>query len=384
MKIAAVLQIIEDQLIINKMILKQKLFIFILICFFTKNYSQSKNDSLYFYNNSVNLEDDKVTKDDFVKNNLTNYQYYFFGETHYREENIKLFRKNITWLNSFNNCNSVVLEYSYSDEESFNNYVVTGDTSILKIYLDSWSKVESTKLIEILKILRSFYLIQNKAIKIYCIDVEKDFKFSFWYLYKIIDKYRKINKLCPDNVKNGIDYTRSLYFQRKQREKQVKSFVVKMNTDLNLYENEYRNYLENDYVRFKEIIRRMEITNRKNLSFIRREDFLYENFKSIIKEKPNEPIYTQLGSFHTLLLTDTVLFKPSNLVQRLCEKDGLQSKICSIYPFYLNSVYGDYFYNDERKKIINLANNKMILLRLDGKDSKYINFYKHFQYLLIL
>jgi hypothetical protein len=128
----------------------------------------------------------------------------------------------------------------------------------------------------------------------------------------------------------------------------------------------------------------MDITNQKKSSFIKREGHLYDNFKNILIENPNNTIYTQLGSWHTTMLTDTIFAKTKNLVERLCIHDKLRSKICSIYPMYNQSIDLDYFSQKDRIELLNYAKNKMILIRLDGKNTPFEDFIDLFQYLLII
>lgn len=356
----------------------------LLIFFFKVSFSQIIEDSTYLMKNSIKLDSIRKGENDLRKINIVNskYQYFFFGEIHRQTGNAELQCKNIEWLSNNSNCNDIILELPFSEEERMNKYVISGDTNILNYYYKTIFIDDALAKEKILNKIREIYLHKNPNIRIRCIDVESSSLKALMCLADILNSKKK-QTAPPISILPSINRVYSLRFKRRRSEKSVRIFVDFMKNEMINKENDFREYLGNDYHRFYKIISGMSITNTNYSSYLKREDILFSNIVELIKDSPYNSFYINLGIWHTTLIPDEIYKGRKNLCSMLGDNDIYKNKICSLYPIYKTNDKDEYFTLSQKQILFKFCKNDAMLIRLDGENSPYKELSEKFQYIVV-
>jgi hypothetical protein len=228
---------------------------------------------------------------------------FVIGEIHLRNENTIPFMELIKYLNRNYDVRNIVLEDGYSSTKIVNEYIKSGDTLLLKFLKRYGYKPD----INFYKSLRQYNesLPVDKKLSVYGADYDE------WGELAFVIEYLRIltpDKAPPDSLKEIVDYLRIkekyLYYIYQENEDYLKKIEASLEQNSTIYET----YYGKNYAFLIEAIERWNFSKQfhrynpnkgyDSLMFNNRENFIADNFRSIINKAGNEKILSIFGLAH--------------------------------------------------------------------------------------
>ena len=370
--------------------------------------------------NSFDIEDN----DDFSSFNIMdtvvkNYNVFFIGENHqYRVSNSKQQVKMLKYLHKTVGVKNLCLEFGYSRGYLINQYVQTGDTTILKD-LDNFTYDEYVKFYKELYEFNKT-LPKEEKITIYGIDLERSYLTSVRLMMMQLPE----NKKVPEELKLSLEALKSLdgyntnvweKFNDAKKENSNSSRYYgysrynanqynQLNTLKGITENfedndsTYQLFLGSNYNRYKRIVEglnqeaeRTEF-NRKRMMQARilREKFMYDKFSALVDSLPGEKFFGEFGRCHTPTeeMDEWCTFNHfKSLASRInnSENEFLKNKVMSVGAYYpKNELFDENFKIANLYKINKELKKEEISLVYVNSDTNYFNaVLQNFKFLII-
>ncbi len=344
--------------------------------YLNKNHKQFTNDSVF------------ISNDDTSK-----YSVYLTGEIHHLTGNriieLSLFK------NMYYKCHVRYFVFEYPDfvGKLVNDYIQSGTEEKLKIILHYYIprtnfKEERAFFVD----LRKFWLSlpPNDKFTVIGIDVNFFRNDAIGELYNLFpmkeydDRYGVLNDL--------------LFGYRSN--KSTLNMLENMNREIEEDTIKYKSLLTNNYTQFKHLLKGSIIglkfrSTKTSEDLEVREQYMYENLKSIIQENPNAKIFGQFGKAHIPISYQQNWIQLKNWKSFACRLNTnadspVKGKVCSIVYFYT------YFIKAERRKYIEptikkedvplflqYCTNWLTLFKLDRANSPFKYMSDKFQYIII-
>ncbi len=291
---------------------------------------------------------------------------FFLGENHeFLKSNIKLQLQFFKYLYSEVGVRTLVLEYGPSVGWLVDTYIQKGDS----VYFDSFKKYTNLNTRDFYIQLRNFNAILPVGQKINVIGIDKEDEGGavVKYLNYLLPTGKEIPKSLELNVKSlqalmfeVDDYFVKVYankhkFSRHEADKFYQAISLKatldvINKDFNAKEVEYKNYLGDNFDRFKKILKGLALDNEwdkyQNANayqgWIVREQNMYDNLKQFFVENPDAKIFGSFGRLHVNLNHVHEGYSPSyfeSLIHRLNNSADtiFKNSVMSVGIFYPNS-----------------------------------------------
>lgn len=336
-----------------KTILVIFIFIFI-ISFFTVKILNSeekveknvKVESFLEKNHSaLDLEDnDDFSSFQLLDNDLKDKEIFFTAENHAIKANSELELKFLKYFKEKADINYYLMELSYSDSCFLNQYLKTGDESILEeMYKPlkgtfAWNKQGYeywNKVYEYNKTLPD-----DKKIKIVGIDIEHQSVNALKYMNSVLP-----NKKVPDEIKSNIEEFNSIinsgYLDENRADERLYKFCSELKSSMETNKNVYEQYLEDNFFGFQlaneNIINRIDIVSSEEDFNEIRDKKIYENFIKVYNHLPKGKYYGQWGLNHVFQREQGGV---SWLAASMNGNDSpVKDKVLSIIYLYKNCMY---------------------------------------------
>lgn len=246
-----------------------------------------------------------------LDNYLQDNEVFFTGEGHGVAINPKLSVGFLKYFNEKAGVRYYLSEMPYSAAMFLNEYLKTGDETILKkLYKPlkgtfEWNKQYYEKWKDIYAY--NLTLPENRKISVVGIDVEHQLENALWGLYSLLP-----DKEPSASIKSMIEELKAVYKAIGEVNNDVKlNDILKLSEDLKesivQYRNEFEAYLGNSLFDFQIISENMLNSNEayaalndKDMDGFNeiRDKSMYENFISIYSRLPKGKYYGQFGSSH--------------------------------------------------------------------------------------
>ena len=370
--------------------------------------------------NSFDIEDN----DDFSSFNMmdsivADYNVFFIGENHqYRVSNSKQQIKMFKYLHKTVGAKNLCLEFGYSRGYLINQYVQTGDTTILKD-LDNFTYDEYVKFYKELYEFNQT-LSEDDKITIYGIDLERSYLTSVRLMMMQLPE----NKKVPEELKLSLEALKSLdgyntdiwekynvdkknistssryYGHGRYNANQYNQLSTLNGVIENFEENDsiYKTYLGSNYNRYNRIVEglkleadRISYTNKGMMQArILREKFMYDKFSAIVDSLPGEKFFGEFGRCHTP--TEEMdewctFYHFKSLASRINNSDNefLKNKVMSIGAYYpKNESFDENFKIANLYKVNKELKKEEISLVYVSSDTNYFNdILQNFKFLII-
>lgn len=255
---------------------------------------------------------------------VKNYKVFFTGENHtFRKSNYMLQLKMLKYLYKNAGVRHLFIEFGYSRGWLINQYVQTGDSSLLKT-INDYSYKEYTLLY------KSIYefnktLAPEEKITITGIDLERSITSSIKVMSMLFPKTEAPKEISVhvdairalaifsdqrqqsyvyDEENYDYEYTRSYYNENTS----MKYFLLDFDSNTVLY----KKYLGDNFTDFARIVSGIKGENLRSKyqnsgaiqSYIHRENFMYDRMMELINQYPDDKFYSQFGRCHTSLNAD--------------------------------------------------------------------------------
>ena len=290
----------------------------------------------------------------------TGYRVYFTGENHtYTGSNSELQLKMFKYLHQTANVNTLFMEFGFSRGWVVNEYVQTGDTSLLTI-LQGYSFLEFADMYKGLMEYNKTLPDDNK-IKVIGIDVERHFQLAVKAMAMNLPK-----KEAPAEIMLQVESLKGLatYYdagakKKIESEAEEKTYYNSSysynsaNTMEDIIENFieydsiYRVYLDDKYELIKRIMlglqQREKWADYDRLkmpqAYVFREQYMYKEFMDHLKANPNDNFFAQFGRCHVSIITQEEAcswYDYNSIAQRLNNStdSAIKNKVCTIAIMY--------------------------------------------------
>lgn len=308
---------------------------------------------------------------------LHKYSVFFTGEAHHVKGNTEIQWKMLKYLYSKAGVRILFMERPRSYSYLLNYYTVkqdsTGYDSIVNIFNGG------TKDLIFFKTLYRFNmrLPENERIILRGIDREFSSDFTVSAVRHIFTAHG-----IPAQIREM--YTRPIETKDRGR---ADSLLYMMQRDTSLQQHFGKAYRELISILNAHACKTCDPPSERVLSqnWLDREDLIYKNFLELIQDYPGHKFYGQLGSFHTYLTQPNKkkLIIPDPVASRLNSKDDspVKGMVCSIrIDYYLPP---NEFTREHRKNISDIADEAMVLFKLDNPGTPFGYVSTFYQYLLL-
>jgi len=362
-----------------------------------------------FYNDLDISNNEDYSTFDLLGKSKSDYKVFIVGENHqFKNSNIDLRLKMFKYLHQNAGVKIMLLEQGFSWGWMLNEYVQTGDSTVLAILKKySWTAYE-----RLFNELFEYNLKQDSSNKIMIcgIDVERFFGLSvrtISYLFpdsKVPDdislQVESIKGLATYNdnyVDENVDENN--YTFSKYSDYSAENIVDEFLMSFNQYQDAYMNFLGEKYPVFEKIIQSLEAKKQYSnyddqymtQAYVFREQFMLKEFVSLLNEFPNERFYGQLGRCHANLLNQKEAcswYDFNSIATRMNNLDDsvINGRVCTIGAFYPKGDLG----GDIRKEIknmntmINLSNEQgLTLFIVDSTNNLFEDLINKYQFIII-
>jgi hypothetical protein len=264
--------------------------------------------------------------------------------------------------------------------------------------------------------LRDFYLSLDDGQKFEIIGVDletfhfsNDFKYAVGLLF--------VDSLKPDNLTELLDDFENSAISDYD---EIKNNFYLLNSDFNYNEHVYREALKENFPKYAELLDR---TSRSlkfeyyNYNFgkdstmqTKRENYMYRNFRSVLRRYPNDKFFAQFGLAHIglnhfLALNENLGIQSFTAKLNQRQASGFTDSICSIATLYFSKfnnqqkkplyLYGRWLYKRSLRHFLpkdlyksieqNTQEDALYLLRLNNPESPFKSIAENnFQYLIFV
>jgi len=343
-----------------------------------------KNTDEYLKRNysDLNLEnEDDFSGLEILSEDIKNKKIIFTGEHHNLAQNSVVKLKLLKFLQKEIGVNCLLYEGGYDDSYFLNKYLESGDETILKNYFEIYKNHKSNTeenyndFIEIYKFNQT--LPKEKRIKVVGTDIQSQATYEY-----IIDVVKDEDKLT-DELKTLINELKDFNYYQKVRFKSLLNILNKLNKDIEINEEKYKDIFKEDFKGFKFVIRNITdfikaYTSEEKYSNNIRDRYTYENFKIIDAQLKNPVYFGQWGGFHVFQDTfySNIDSLDMNYFASLLNKDEkYKDKVLSIaYGYYFEKSilqHSDYFINEDLFKDYINSKSKATIFRLNNRKSPF-------------
>jgi hypothetical protein len=286
-----------------------RLFILIILhfCIFNSAFCQNSKPIL----NEIDLQD--ISSFHLLDSSINKYSVFLSGELHDHDGDYNLQLNLLKYLNKKSGLKKIVFEQPVSYELIFNQYINTGDSSLLeKILLDFDSTMEKKS--------RFFYkslfefnkgLPDTGKISIICVDIEKNIQLSIKNIYSFSNQkipfeiYLPLIKLLLLAEKGS--------FHRAQTIRKATKLLRDMNQNKSYYMEYYKDNFLLAKRTFEGIILGCEffekdISKLDTAFWAKRELYMYRNFTNALNVSNDKRAFGLFGLFHVCILPNANWF----------------------------------------------------------------------------
>lgn len=345
-------------------------------------YSKNKSTLLSldeFLNNNISslniADDDDFSSFKLLDKDMTK-DVFLVGESHGTVANEELGLKFLKYFQKQAGVKYYLIELPYSTGYFLNQYLITGDESILNGFSGGyWSKQTSDKWRKIYEFNKT--LPEDKKIKVVGIDIEQGPISGLACISTLIPKNDP-----PSKIASFISNVRSCYKLYKT-DSEIKQFATDLKKDIENNEDIYKQYLKDNYFEFQFVINNIlnyyELNNEesyKNGNSQIRDDKMFENFSKVYKRLPPGKFFGQFGLLH-ILQNKTGDNKLPLAAQMNGNTSPVKNKVLSIVCLYKGchtmgdggySIFNLSTYDPKLDKYVKKGNT---LLKLKGERSPY-------------
>ncbi len=381
----------------------------------------AQDDSVIKEKNGVVYTDlDIESNDDYASFDILlpeidQYNIFFTGENHlFRNSNYKLQLKMLKYLHQKRGVKHLLLEFGFSRGYYVDQYVNTGDTTIIDM-LTNYSYPEYVKLY---KGIHEYNKTLDSAdrIHVHGIDLERSSLTSVKLLSLLISE----KETTPhDSIALDVEAIKSLmgYNDSKHNKGRVSNGGIRPVYDIGVYSSEqtlieilkgyernkshYQDYLGDDFGMFDKVMSGLDAEaerqrlekNRTLHAKIYRETYMFNQFVGLVDEFEGERFFSQFGRCHTATQEQDEwcnFYHFKTLASRITSSDhpGLKDKVCSIAAYYprreVSYLEGE-AYNQINKlvKDLGVKDDEMILMEVNDDSAYFGDLVNKFQFLII-
>lgn len=247
------------------------------------------------------------------------HQLFMAGEIHGYQKSPELDYKLLKHLNKKVGVKDYMVEVDYSQAYFLNEYLKTGNDSLINYSLKNWLVLQGRGMKEYYDMWRNVYsynksLPENQKIYVYGCDVLSDETLAIEHLKRLVSP--QIYQEIFGDVSNLEDLVKRTDIYKADKDLQAK----------------LKDSLQGTYLEFNHLINTILQTKAG-----KREPKIFANFKSVLSLRniSTEPIFAFYGFAHTLQVPNKSGFKP---LARLIKESGLE---CGKNMVSMNMIYQD-------------------------------------------
>ncbi len=335
---------------------------------------------------ALDLEDnDDFSSFQLLDNDLKDKEIFFTAENHGIKANSELELKFLKYFKEKADISYYLMELSYSDSCFLNQYLKTGDESILEeMYKPlkgtfAWNKQGYEHWKKVYEYNKT--LPDDKKIKIIGIDIEHQSVNALRYMNSVLP-----NKKVPDEIKSNIEEFNKIinsgYLNENRADDRLYKFCSELKNSMKKNKNVYEEYLEDNFFGFQlvneNIINRMDIVSSEEEFNKIRDEKIYENFIKVYDYLPKGKYYGQWGLNHAFQRKHEGVFWLAAHMNR--SDSPVKGKVLSIIYLYKNCMYmnrGDYskehIYSYKSADFNKYFMKPITLFKLKGENSPFEN-----------
>jgi len=346
--------------------------------------SKSEGNEIVSYlkqnSSDINLDDDTFKSLTLLDSDAENNTVFLSGETHAIAKNEALQLYFLRYFNQRHGVKYLLTEQGYAVSQLINQYLSTGDESILKdIYRQlegtaAWNKEQYDFWIALRRY--NDTLPPERKITVVGIDIEHQPVTAFKYLYSLLPPDR-----APEDIAANIEELRKSY-----NNPAIRTLAVGLQKDNRNYAKEYQKYLGEKYFDFSFVVDNIVNRNKCYASsdhFAKlREECIRNNAVRIYKHFPAGKYYGEWGLEHTYLSDHGGQMAELDCLATFLNKKFAPTKgrVISIAYFYSNCQqmtwgkdYGQEEYRDYvQDHLLNqVAEDNLCLLKFNGSNSPF-------------
>ncbi|HWP97604.1 MAG TPA: erythromycin esterase family protein [Syntrophomonadaceae bacterium] len=336
------------------------------------------NSSAIDLNDVNNFHSLKLLDSDAEKNSI-----FLSGEAHAIAQNTVMELYLLQYFNQRQGVRYLLSENGYAQAQLINQYLNTGDESILRKVYDelkgtaAWNQESYDFCVSLRKYNDS--LPQEKRVMVVGIDLEHQVNTAFLYLNTLLP-----STTPPASITQSIEELRKNYDNPKARKD---ALVTKLHDDINRHDEDYKKYLGENYFDFtfevENILNGIQYKSSSQAADFR-EDCIRNNFVSIFNHLPEGKYYGELGLEHTYLSDHGGNSSLHNCLATFLNKEfaPTSGRVVSIAYFYYNTMqmtwgktygqtkYQDYLQDDLLNQI---CPGELCLMKFTGSNSPFNN-----------
>jgi hypothetical protein len=292
---------------------------------------------------------------------VSNYTVFITGENHtYLESNSKLWVEHFKYLHQHAGVRNIMIEYGFASGWLINEYIQTGDSSLLDILKDYSFKQYS----DAYQALYEFNKELDSADKIYLVGI--DLERGVYSASKVLSLQLPSGVEPPDSIALDIESLKSLVsyndnelFDADNTFDMMKSYSVRNTLDrvlsnFNKHPTLYKEYLGEKYALFERILKgfsdlkvwkEYEDDNSTH-QFVYREKYMFDRFKEEYSSRGGK-FFGQFGRCHSAKATQEQTscnwYHFKSLANRIEESPqlNLKQKVMTLGILYKNESYDD-------------------------------------------
>lgn len=294
---------------------------------------------------ALDLEDNNdFSSFQLLDNDLKDKEVFFTAENHGIKANTELELKFLKYFKEKADINYYLMELSYSDSCFLNQYLETGDESILEeMYKPlkgtfAWNKQGYEHWKKVYEYNKT--LPDDKKIKIVGIDIEHQSVNALRYMNSVLP-----DKKVPDEIKSYMEEFNNIinsgYLDENRSDERLYKFCSELKNRMEKNKNVYEKYLEDNFFGFQlaneNIISRIDIVSSEEDFNKIRDKKIYENFIKVYNHLPKGKYYGQWGLNHAFQREQGGV---SWLAASMNGNDSpVKDKVLSIIYLYKNCMY---------------------------------------------
>ncbi len=282
------------------------------------------------------LNDNDFSSFNLLLDDISDKRIYFTGESHGIGFNQTITLKFLQFFNINAGVNYYLAELGYAGAYLINEYLETGDEQLLLdvINLSEGTYAWTKENIAFYKDIRSYNntLSEPDRITIIGIDIEHQHIAGILLLYRLLplnDPPSEISALISELI--------DIYEDELYSYANVEDFSNRLFQDIENNTTAYEGYLGSDYFDFYLSARNLtyKFDVYADYNAVIRENYIYENFKSVFSHLPDAKFYGQWGASHIHLKKHSGVDWIAKLINESTDL-SLQNAVLTIKPFYLN------------------------------------------------
>ncbi len=364
-------------------------------------------DSFYY---TLSLEDNgNYNGFGLMKDDLDEHKVFIAGENHeFIRSNIDLKIKMFKYLHQHAGVNTFVLEQGFAWGYMFNEYVQTGDTTILNILLTyTWPPYE--------KLFTSFRdynvsLPDDDKIKVIGIDVERFFGLAVRSLTFLMP-----DTVAPDEISLQVESLIGLaayndeyveengdetsYYFRGYSDYSSRNTVNGFLEHFRKFIDTYQEYIGDNFPVFERIASSLEAKSIYDdyldmsmpNAYVFREQHMLKAFSEHIRTYPDDKYYFQFGRCHASLVNQDEAcswYEFNSIAHRMhnMADSNIKNKVCAIAAFYPNGSLSEEILAESEymKDLIDLSNpDGLTIFKVNPDNALFTDYVGKFKYIII-